>query len=257
MGVPLIARDHLIGILRLDHAQPDYFTEGHARLVMAFADQAAVAIENARFYEQAQSLAALQERQKLARELHDSVSQALYGIGLGVRTARTLLERDPLKAVEPLEYCLSLAEAGLAEMRALIFELRPESLELEGIVAALSKQAAALRARYSIQAQEAYCPEPPVPLAVKEALFRIAQEALQNVIKHAHASQVALSLDHTSGVLSLEIRDNGLGFVVAESYPGHLGMKSMGERAEQVGGSFQVESTPGQGTTIRVQVPFD
>jgi PAS domain S-box-containing protein len=254
MGVPLIARDQLIGILRLDHTQPNFYTEERAHLVMAFADQAAIAIENARLYEQAHSLAALQERQKLARELHDSVSQALYGIGLGVRTAQTLLERDPLKAAEPLEYCLSLAEAGLAEMRALIFELRPESLELEGLVAALAKQTAATRARYSIQIEETYCPEPQVPLPVIEAFFRIAQETLQNVIKHAHASQVALRLEQAAGTLTLEIRDKGEGFVVADSYPGHLGMKSMCERAEHIGGSFQVESTPGQGTTIRVQV---
>jgi signal transduction histidine kinase len=108
----------LIGVLSVDHIKPGVYTQQHARLVWAFADQAAAAIDNARLYKQAQELAALEERQKLARELHDSVSQALYGIALGARTARTLLDRDPAQAAEPMDYCLSLAEVGLAEMRS-------------------------------------------------------------------------------------------------------------------------------------------
>ena len=255
LGVPLITHDRVIGILRLDHTNANYFSEDRVRLVMAFADHAAVAIENARYYEQSQSLIALQERQKLARELHDLVAQALYGIALGSRTARQLMDNDPIKAAESLEYCISLADAGLAEMRALIFELRPESLELEGIVAALRKQAAALRARYSIQVEEFYCEEPNVPLSIKETIFRVAQEALQNIIKHAHATQVELQLDQTSDDLILEIQDNGQGFEIIGSYPGHLGMKSMQERAEQAKGRFEIHSSPGQGTKIRVLFP--
>ncbi|HEX6288356.1 MAG TPA: histidine kinase, partial [Herpetosiphonaceae bacterium] len=132
MGVPLLLKERVIGVLVVSHNVPDHFTPRHGRLALAIANQAAVAIENAKLFEQAQGLAALMERQRLARELHDSVSQALYGIALGARTARTLLDRDPSRLAEPLDYVLSLAEAGLTEMRALIFELRPESLELEG-----------------------------------------------------------------------------------------------------------------------------
>src|SRR5581483_1884348 len=110
-----------------------FYTPRHAELALAVANQAAIAIENARLFERVQSAAATEERQKLARELHDSVSQALYGIALGARTARAQLDRDPAKAAEPLDYVLSLAQAGLAEMRALIFELRPESLATEGL----------------------------------------------------------------------------------------------------------------------------
>jgi PAS domain S-box-containing protein len=256
LGVPLIARERLIGILHLDHQIPNRFLENQILLTMAFADQAAVAIENARYYEQSQSLAASQERQKLARELHDSVSQALYGIALGSRTARQLMDHDPIKAAESLEYCITLADAGLAEMRALIFELRPESLELEGIVAALLKQTAALRARYSIQIEECYCEEPQVTLSTKETIFRIAQEALHNIIKHTHATQVELQLDQTNDLLVLEVKDNGRGFEISNSYPGHLGMKSMQERVDQAKGSFEIESSPGQGTAIRVQIPM-
>ncbi|MCB0222382.1 MAG: histidine kinase, partial [Anaerolineae bacterium] len=124
-------------MLELGHCQPNFYTARHVDLALAFANQAAIAIENARLYEQAQSLASLEERRHLARELHDSVSQALYGIALGTRTARMLLDRDPTKLAEPLDYIMNLAEAGLTEMRALIFELRPEILESEGLVGAL------------------------------------------------------------------------------------------------------------------------
>jgi PAS domain S-box-containing protein len=256
LGVPLISRDCLIGVLRLDHVEPNHFTEKHANLVMAFANQAALAIDNARLYEQAQAGAALEERQKLARELHDSVSQVLYSIGLGVRTARARLEHEPEKASEPLDYCISLAEAGLAEMRALIFELRPESLEVEGLVAALSKQADALQARHSIAVEKSFCEEPGVPLAIKESLYRISQEALNNIVKHARATQVDLGLKQIDGTLLLEVKDNGQGFDPGENFPGHLGLNSMRERVERVGGSFEVESRPSGGTRICVRVPI-
>ena len=121
LGVPLTVQERVVGMLSLDHDEPDHYTGRDAQLVLAIANQAAIAIEDSRLYWQAKELAALEERNRLARELHDSVSQALYGIALGARTARTQLDRDPAKAKEPLDYTLQLAEAGLAEMRALIF----------------------------------------------------------------------------------------------------------------------------------------
>ena len=255
MGVPLIAKDNLIGVLGVDHVEPHHFTEQHARLALAFAEQAAVAIENARLYKQAQQLSALEERQRLARELHDSVSQALYSIALGARTARTLLDRDPSKAAEPLDYVRSLAEAGLAEMRALIFELRPDSLEAEGLVAALMKQIEALRARHGIEVQVGFCDEPSMSIRVREALYRIAQEALHNIVKHARASRVELDLTCGEAAIVLQVKDNGLGFDTSKPFPGHLGLRSMRERAERVGGTFELESTPGRGTLIQVRIP--
>jgi signal transduction histidine kinase len=256
MAVPLILRDRVIGMLVLTSNQEHAFTERHATLALAIANQAAVAIENARLYEQAQDLAALEERQKLARELHDSVSQILYGISLGVHTARTLLDRDPGLVAEPLDDVLSLAKAGLAEMRALIFELRPESLETEGLVSALAKQAAALHARHDIPIETDLCAEPELPLKVKQELYRVAQEALHNTIKHAQASQVYIRLDQTAEAIFLEIRDNGAGFDTQESFPGHLGLLSMRERLEKIGGELSIESSPGQGTHVHAQVPM-
>jgi signal transduction histidine kinase len=197
---------------------------------------------------------ALEERQRLARELHDSVSQALYGIALGARTARTQLERDPAKAAEPLDYVLSLAEAGLAEMRALIFELRPESLQNEGLVAALTKQTDAVRTRHKLDVVTSFCLEPDISLDTKETLYRITQESIYNVIRHASASRIELSLKVESGLLILEVKDNGKGFDPQGFFPGHLGLQSMRERVDNINGTFQIKSKPNQGTVVRVEL---
>jgi signal transduction histidine kinase len=211
-----------------------------------------------RLYKQAQELAALQERQRLARELHDSVSQALYGISLGAHTAREALEgSDPDQTLASLEYVIALAEAGLAEMRALIFELRPESLETEGLVAALQKQVTVLRARYHLTVEADLGEEGNLSLEWKEALYRIAQEALHNIVKHAHASTVTLRITRQERELTLEVGDNGRGFDPSAAFPGHLGLHSMQERAERLGGTLTIEGTPGRGAHIKVHVPTD
>jgi PAS domain S-box-containing protein len=255
MGVPLVFKKQSIGLLALIHEEPGHYTERHAELVRTIANQAAIAIENARLYGRAQSAAALEERQRLARELHDSVSQALYGITLGSDAALTLLERDPVRVAEPLRYVLSLAKAGLAEMSALIFELRPESLENEGLVAALEKQAASLRARHEVEVHATLCEEPDVPLEAKEMLYRIGQEALHNTVKHARGGKVKLKLQCDTEGIVLEIDDDGAGFDPSGSFPGHLGLKSMRERAERLGGRLEIESGLGEGTRIRASVP--
>lgn len=204
----------------------------------------------------AQRRTAMEERQRLARELHDSVSQALYGISLGVNTALTLFDTDRAKVLEALSYALSLAHAGLTEMRALIFELRPESLEREGLVSALTKQVEALRARHGIQVELNLCDEPDVPLTIKETLYRIAQEALQNVIRHARPDRLDVRLLNEPEGLSLEVCDNGVGFDPVAAYPGHLGLISMRERAMNVGGSLEIVSAPDCGTQIRAHIPL-
>jgi signal transduction histidine kinase len=255
LGVPLRLQERAIGALAVYTASGALPSETDLSLLTTIADQVAVVVENARLQEQARHLAAVQERQRLARELHDSVSQALYGIALGTRTARTLLDRDPSRAGEPLDYVLTLADAGLTEMRALIFELRPEALETEGLVAALQKQAGSLHARYGLAVEATFGPEPPVGLAVKEALYRIAQEALHNTVKHAHARHVEMRLWEGDDGVVLEVRDDGQGFDTGAAYPGHLGLHTMQERAQGVGARLQVESGPKQGTLIRVCVP--
>lgn len=255
MAVPLLVKDRIVGTLTLAHAQTNYYTPYHAELTMAIANLAAQAIENARLFAEVEGKAALEERQRLARELHDSVSQALYGIVLGAETARAYLGKHPERLAQPINYIRSLADAGLAEMKALIFELRPESLATEGIIAALAKHAASLQARHEIGVHTDFCEEPSVALEVKEAIYRIAQEAMHNVVKHAEASQVSVRLAHDNGHVMVEVHDNGVGFAVGYDFPGHLGLKSMRERAERLGGELEVESAPGQGTTVRAVIP--
>jgi len=256
LQVPIRVAGEVFGVFGVNFCQVHHFTADEQRVLLALAQRAALAITNARLYEQAEDRAALEERQKLARELHDSVSQALYGIALGARTARTLLDRDPSKVAEPLDYVLGLAEAGLAEMRALIFELRPESLAQEGLVGALQKQAASLRARHGLEVQTALGEEPDLPLPAKEALYRIAQEALHNIVKHAHASHVDLRLRSKADGLVLEVQDDGRGFDPSGSFPGHLGLHSMRERVERAGGRLEVVSAAGQGTRVRARLPL-
>ncbi|MBN1888615.1 MAG: PAS domain S-box protein [Thermoflexales bacterium] len=255
MGVPLMVRERLVGVLSLDHDQPYAYTAQHVALALVVANQAAIAIENTQLYEQAQRLAVLEERQRLARELHDSVSQVLYGIGLSARTARTLLDRDPAQVVEPLDYVLALAEAGLAEMRALILELRPDFLKKEGLVTALNRQAVALRARLEIDVRAKFCEEPHLPLEAKEVLYRIAQEALNNIVKHAQAGWVDMRLSECEQEVILVVQDDGVGFDHRREYPGHLGLHSMRERADSVGGTLEIESQAGEGTLLQVRIP--
>jgi len=262
LAVPLIAKDEIYGGLALYYPTPREFTDEEINLATAFADHAALAIENARLRIQEEQAAVMKERNRLARELHDSVSQALYGIGLGARTARTLLDRQPVdeetkaRLANPLDYVLSLADAGLAEMRALIFELRLDALEKEGLVAALSKHAEALHARHKLDVHTEFYEEPELPLETKEALYRIAQEALNNVVKHAHASQVEIRLEDREGAIALEVRDDGVGFDPQAEYPGHLGLQSMRERTARLGGALEIESAPGRGALLRVRIPF-
>jgi signal transduction histidine kinase len=251
MGVPLISRDKVIGVLSFDHSEAGYYTSARAELALAFASQVAVAKENARLYAEAQGKAALEERQKLARELHDSVSQALFGIALGTKTALAQLERDPAQSADPMRYVLNLAEAGLAEMRALIFELRPESLEQEGLKAALAKHAAALRARHNLTVETSFAAEPDLPLSTKEALYRVSQEALHNIVKHAKATKVELALRQDEGETLMSVQDDGAGFDATGSFPGHLGLRSMRERVQALGGQLSLESTLVRGRPSR------
>ncbi len=206
--------------------------------------------------EQAQELASLQERQRLALELHDSVSQTLYGISLGAQTAREALESDPGEAIAPLDYVISLAEAGLAEMRALIFELRPESLASEGLITALTKQVAILRTRYKLTVNVQLGEEPALSLERKHTLYRIAREALHNTVKHAHARTVLLRLERQDDELVLEVRDDGRGFDSAGPFPGHLGLRSIQERVARLGGTCSLASAPAQGTSLCVRLPI-
>ncbi|MFN8618197.1 MAG: sensor histidine kinase [Dehalococcoidia bacterium] len=254
--VPIYTAQGLFGFFNVGFRTRQTFTPEDRRRFDAFITRASLAIENALLFEQAQLAASNEERQRLARDLHDSVSQALYGIALGARTARKRLGEgaDPALA-EPIDYVLSLAEAGLAETRALIFELIPESLETQGLVVAIERQAAAIRARHQLDVQVFAKDEPELPLRTREAVYRIVQESLNNIVKHAGASHVRIDLAQAGGRVTVTVRDDGRGFDTGGTFPGHFGLQSMAERATRAGGAFAVESAPGAGATISVSVP--
>jgi signal transduction histidine kinase/GAF domain-containing protein len=196
------------------------------------------------------------ERQRVARELHDSVLQTLYGIALGAESIRGLAEHDPPGASGVAEYLLQLSRSGLEEMRALILELRPEALEHHGLVTSLRRLVAPMASRHGVRVELALGDEPEASLEAKEALLRIAQEALHNVARHAGAARVSVRLgEDGAGALTLEVTDNGIGFDVAAVPAGHLGQRTMRERAELVGGTLKVVSSPGRGTRVMARVP--
>jgi signal transduction histidine kinase len=248
--VPLAADDRTIGVLGVvrRRGRPP-FTNAEHRILQILAGQAALAIEHA-------ERVALLERQRLARNLHDSVSQSIYGVALGARTALRRFETDPSRAVEPLEYVLELAESALAEMRTLIFELRPESLREHGLVVAIERQLDAARIRDHLSVEADLPAEPDLPLGLKEALYRVAQEALQNVVKHAQATRVHVRLAGRDPV-ELEVTDDGVGLGDAGDgeVPGHYGLRGMRERVQQRGGTLSISSGTGRGTTVRATVP--
>jgi PAS domain S-box-containing protein len=253
--IPLIYRGESLGAFTVYCPPGPPPGEGEIAFYSAIADQAAVAVENARLLVAAQEKAALEERQRLARELHDSVSQGLYGITLGAQAARAFMESDQALARESLDYVLSLARATHTEMRSLIFALHPESLASEGIVEALNRRAAAICARHELRVETHLCDEPDLPLEMKEALYRIAQEALHNIVKHAHAHCCQLLLYQHPETIVLEVIDDGVGFDPSTTFPGHLGLHSMRERAMHLGGLLEISSIPGKQTRVRVVIP--
>jgi signal transduction histidine kinase len=249
-----------MGLLSLSTNRPNFYTREHASLVQALGHQAAVAMENAKLYAQAQEAAALEERARLARELHDSITQSLFSMTMHAEAAQIARQREVgAERVTPLldrnlRQLHELTEAALAEMRALIFELRPGALKEEGLAAALRKHAAAVSAREGV-AIRVHAPGDRIPIntAVEEHLYRCAQEALHNVIKHARAAHAVVSVwIDSDGRLVIEVEDDGQGFEPSAIPAGHLGLRTMGDRVEQIGGALTIMSAPGDGTRIRI-----
>jgi signal transduction histidine kinase len=222
-----------------------------------------VTMENANLCREAEA-AVLKERARIARELHDSVSQALFALTMHAEAARILLENSGItennhptgRALRNVRELSELSEGALAEVRDLIFELRPGALREEGLAAALRKHAAALSAREGLRI-EVQAPERRVEIdpSTEEHLYRLAQEALHNVVKHAGATRVRVHLKaEADGGLVLEIEDNGRGFDPVNVPAGHLGLRTMADRVEQIGGILQIQSAPGGGTTVCARV---
>ncbi len=254
MWVPLAVKNRIIGGIGVAHVKRNYFSPHYADLAMTIANQAAMAMVNAELYEHAQALAALQERQRLAQNLHDAINQSLFSAGLIAEVLPRLWERNPDEARGSLKDLRRLIHGAQAEMRVLLSELRPTTLidtELGELLLLLSN---AFSGRTNIPVDLTVTGEGSHPADIQEALYRICQEALNNIAKHTKATRVEIELRHTPSGLKLLIRDNGCGFDNSRLLPpGHYGLKMMRERTEAVGAILKITSQLNIGTEIVIE----
>jgi signal transduction histidine kinase len=259
LGVPIRSRGGVVGALYLtDKEDAPGFTEEDERLIQMLAAHAAIAIENARLYERGRELSFVEERNRLARDLHDSVVQKLFGVVLAAQSAATLFDRDPDSARGQVQRLQELTQDAIQELRSLIFQLRPAAVESEGLAAALAKHVQVLGRVHQQHIELEASGEPRLRPGVDDEVFRIAQEALHNAVKHAGADRLGLRLDEGERQLVLTVRDDGVGFDpdATAHRSRRLGLTSMEERATSLGGALRIDSAPGKGTTIRLEVPL-
>jgi signal transduction histidine kinase len=258
LGVPMIAGDEVLGIIAVQsYTTENVYDEEHLNLLPTIAAQAAIAIENARLYEQAQQLAVMEERQRLARDLHDAVTQTLFSASLIAEALPAIWESDQDEGRQLLQDLRQLSRGALAEMRTLLMELRPAALVEANLANLLRQLGEAVAGRMGILVTVTVEDQYALPPDVHVAIYRITQEALNNVVKHARASQAAVSLrctPHTEGGVELQVSDDGRGFDPSSVPSDHLGL-GLGiirERAEAVGATLKLESQPGHGTQVIV-----
>ncbi|HVG00904.1 MAG TPA: GAF domain-containing protein [Chloroflexia bacterium] len=257
IALPLSVRDTRLGTMTVFFAEPRHFSSSELQLFASFAKILALAVYNTQLLAQSNKLATVEERARLARELHDSVTQSLFSLNLTLRAARRVLTSDREQALSLMDNVQELAQGSLAEMRALIFELRPQALQNEGLASALQKHADAVKARNGLVVHLDLRGDRRLPIEHEEALYQIAREALHNVVKHAQASEAWVSLDTRGDHVTLSIRDNGRGFDTAKLVTGggsHIGTSTMRERAQAIGGTISIDSTPGGGADVLVSV---
>lgn len=257
LGTPMQITGRTVGVLSVIGAPGRRFDADECTVLAAMAGQIAVTVENVRLRAEAEQVALLQERERLARDLHDSVTQSLYSLTLWIEAGQRSLRAGDLAHVE--EYLNRLEEGtrqAIRDMRLLVYELRPPDLEEEGLVGALQERLDAVEKRSGVQARLRVEGKIDLPPKVEEGLYRIAQEALNNALKHAAASAVEVRLQVQDGQVILEISDNGIGFDRQADNRGGMGLANMRQRAAQLGGTLDIMSLPGQGTQIRASIPF-
>ena len=258
LAVPLGIADEIYGALALYYPQPRAFAEDDVQLAVAFADQAALAIENARLHQHARDAAIVQERARLARDLHDSVTQSLYSLTLLAEGWRRLGSMGRLQDTDdPLKELGELAQQALKEMRLMVYELRPPALDQEGLLGALHQRLGAVEQRAGVEARLLAQEIVELPAPIEEGLYRIAIEALNNALKHASATKVTVHVRVDSERATLKVVDDGRGFDLAlAAHSSGMGLHTMRERAERLGGTLTLCSTPGEGTSTVASVPF-
>jgi signal transduction histidine kinase len=258
LGVPVTSRGRSVGRLYLtDKEDGADFSEFDERLVTAFAHHAAIAIENARLYEQLHALTIMEERERIGRDLHDGIIQQLYGIGLSLEDVGDLMGEDPVDATSRVERAIDSLHATIRDLRAFVFGLRPEIIEGSTLIAGIAALGDAFRHNTLIT--------PTLELSdvisddddLATELLAVTSEALSNIARHARASAVSVSLDIERGDVVLRIADDGVGLPDDQRGTlGHHGLSNMRERARRLGGRLEVDSQPGLGTAIAVRIPI-
>ena len=256
LAAPVVVREQAYGAMCLYYSQTREFSQEEVSLLEAFAHQAALAIETARLYDEVQQTATLEERSRLARELHDSVTQSLYSVTLLAEAAARLLSKGQAEtAAGHLRELRDTAQEALHEMRLLIFELRPLALEKSSLAEALRTRLESVEGRSGIKTELSVTGEEKLAYELKLELYQIAQESLNNILKHARAGKVQVRLFFSPEQLCLEVIDDGAGFDTSRAAAsGGLGLSGMAERAARIGGKLQIESAPGEGTRVSVQI---
>ena len=265
LAVPMTIQSGVIGVLNVESTELNAFDDSDLAVLQSLANQAAIAVENAKLYARAQEVAALHERGRLARDLHDAVTQTLFSASLIAEVLPALWETDQAEGQQMLCELRGLTRGALAEMRTLLLELRPSALVEANLGDLLRQLAESVSGRTGIPVTVVVdgCPPSDLPDEVHIAFYRIAQEALNNVMKHARASRAEVALRCTPNVpssmqngtptrIELAISDDGRGFDPATVPPDHLGLGIIRERAQAVGAELTIESWPEKGSTVRV-----
>jgi signal transduction histidine kinase len=253
LAVPITVGDQPYGGIGLYYTEPREFPEEEVRLATIFGDQVALAIENARLRDQVREAATIAERERLAGDLHDAVTQTLFSAGLIAETLPRIWERDPERAQDGLAELRRLTQGALAEMRTLLLELRPAALTERSLGELLTQLTTALTSRSRVPIDLTVEGDSFLPPGTQIALYRIAQEALNNVAKHAAATEVSIRLRCDPGRVALSIQDDGRGFDPADALPDQLGLGIMQERAESIGARLEIRTRPGDGTRVTVR----
>jgi signal transduction histidine kinase len=259
LGVPIVFKGDVIGAFyATDKTTGPAFTAADEEMVGLLAAHAAVLMEHARFFQESRELSVLDERNRLARDLHDAMTQTLFSLRLTLETAASTIGADPAGAARHVADASALVESTFRELRTLVFELRPPSLEADGLAETVRKHLDVVGRAHGLAVRVTTVGDRRPPSGVEAAIYRIVQEAVTNVVRHASATTIEVRLSVDDGLARVQISDDGIGFD-----PGarsirtrHLGLTSMRERAQAAGGTCTVESSPGAGTTVLVEVPF-
>jgi signal transduction histidine kinase len=256
LAVPMLSRGSIVGVLTVTRAVGQRtFSSREITVAQSIADGLAAAVDNERLHQQERREAAVEERQRLARDLHDSATQTIYSANLIAEVLPASWERGREEGMEETKTLRRLMRTALCEMRTLLYELRPETLESASLVYLLERLGEALHGQGEAAVEVHVDEGVALPVEEKLAFYRVAQEALTNVAKHAHATRVRVDVTKGEETVTLTVTDDGRGFDQSLVRPGSMGLRNMRERAEQIGGDLEIVSVEGGGTMVSITWP--